>query len=265
MNEANFIEAERNGLKEFFTELQIHELIPDAIKRGFAPLIGWSLQGAAKMYKDLGYTTGYTNVQTSMQAKIALAEGRLIVVGTRLFDWKKTYTNKDALVYKGEGYGHSFCICGYDDELHGGCWILKNSYGTKVPLDGLHYLKYTDWDLLFQTKYIYHDADDKDTMKKLAKKKRLEEALKLGFWNGRDADKFATRFEAAQVVLRKLAHLNVSPIPVYWNSQNPDKPVTRQEVQWMFEKGLGKKFPKNIDNPMKPMARGDVVEFSMII
>ena len=53
VNEANYIEAERNGLKEFFTELQIHDLIPEAIKRGFAPKIGWSLQGAAKMYKDL--------------------------------------------------------------------------------------------------------------------------------------------------------------------------------------------------------------------
>ena len=41
--------------------------------------------------------------------------------------------------------GHAMCVVGYDDELHGGCFIVANSWGSEWGDNGFVYITYNDF------------------------------------------------------------------------------------------------------------------------
>jgi hypothetical protein len=61
--------------------------------------------------------------------------------------------------------GHAMAIVGYDDELHGGCFKVVNSWGTTWGDNGYCYIQYDDFNIFlyqayaFETKLKYNPSD----------------------------------------------------------------------------------------------------------
>jgi len=77
VNEGNAIEAEANAV-DIFGQANPKDEWGTAIKRGAIKNKGWSLQGASKMAKDLGYIDGYTRCPDVLSVKIALFNKMMI-------------------------------------------------------------------------------------------------------------------------------------------------------------------------------------------
>jgi C1A family cysteine protease len=68
---------------------------------------------------------GYARVATIDEMKRCIRENKFVYTGTNKCDWEQTNLNK-SVFQKGSGYGHCFCIVGYDDAKD--WFIAKNSF-----------------------------------------------------------------------------------------------------------------------------------------
>lgn len=98
---------------------------------------GATLQSALEQFKDVGYITGYSRINTIADMKASLDNTRPIYTWSQNGDWNSV---RDSKIYKlrtdGRIVGHIFCILGYDSTG----WLAVNSYGEnngkfKIPFD----------------------------------------------------------------------------------------------------------------------------------
>lgn len=100
---------------------------------------------------------GYTRIKTLEECKQALTNKNTIQTWSKLINRKKTRQNKN-IVVKWTSAWHSFIINWFDDKNK--LLICKNSYGLDDFDKWLFYLKYEDFDLLFNSKYILHRMNE---------------------------------------------------------------------------------------------------------
>lgn len=119
---------------------------------------GAYLKDAVKCAKDLGYINGWTLASGLESIKKALFNDKPIVVWSNTIDWKKTRLNK-AVVVKWSSYWHAFLIVGYDDNFEWWVIICENSYWDKAFDNWRFYIKYSDIDVLYYSKFVLHIDD----------------------------------------------------------------------------------------------------------
>lgn len=262
-NEQNFIEWRDNpDLQNIqaFSELSAADQSRIAFEQGLLNLTsGAAIQDGPKLAVKQGLSAGYTLPFTIEEMKLALYMRQFIQIGTGGIDWIKTFRNGD-LIIRGKCYNHSMMIEGYDDDLHGGCWILRGSNGEIGFHRGRIFLKYEDTDILFQSRYAYIDKNNQDIVDRYKKNMRVKDAIARGYITDIRMNDIATRLEGSYVVQR------VKPgAKGFWNKEHPNNRLSRQEFIWMLESATGRKFPVKIDKPKDYILRSDMAAFSVMI
>lgn len=193
-NEENFLEWSdvRINNKDFWLKaLDLGRLDVDA---------GALVSNWPKTARDLWYIKGWALIKTVDDAKHSIFKKRPIVVWSNQIKWSLWYN--DPFVLWGDSWSwHAILIIWYDDDYMGWCFILKNSYWSERYDNWKMYLKYTDFNLLFTSKYSLIDQEDPI----LEYKKQIMENIDL---------------EKAKEMFEKW----------YWNWKNPRDPMSRQEV-----------------------------------
>lgn len=132
--------------------------------------------------------------------KKAIYERQLVQIATGKINWVATIRDNDNVIVPGKCYNHSMAVEGYDDDLHGGCFIIRNSLGEFGKYRGRHFLKYSDFDILFPSKYAYIDKSNQEMIDQYKAFVKIERAINAGFMTRTRMDDYATRFEAAIVI-----------------------------------------------------------------
>lgn len=132
-------------------------------RKSWALLIDWP-----KTSKDLGLIDWYAQCNTIDDVKKALVEQWPIWVWSNKIDWKYTM-NSPYIVREWKSYWHKFIIVWYDDEKR--YFICENSYWKELFDNWRFYLKYENFNLLFNTKTANFINDNRF--------KLLDEYLKL--------------------------------------------------------------------------------------
>jgi len=95
--------------------------------------------------------TYYHVTQDQDNMKGCLLLGNPIALGVTLYpSFESDQVAKDGIVSmpsdddmsQGPLGGHAIVCCGYDDNLNGGCWIMRNSWGDSWGDKGYFYLPY---------------------------------------------------------------------------------------------------------------------------
>lgn len=161
-----------------------------------------------KTAKDLWFIKWWLKVKNISEIKHSLFNKRPIVVGSKKINWKSWY--KKPFVLSGNSWsGHAVLIIWYDDNYEGGCFIIKNSYWKGKYDSWKMYLKYSDFNLLFPSKYSLIDKEDDLLLlkKKIMAKINIPMArawYELGLWNWERPDAPATREEIVTIILRAI-------------------------------------------------------------
>ena len=117
----------------------------------------WSTKPATAAYTDAlkRTVTGYQRCSNFAAVKNAVAAGNPVTIGFTVYEsfegaWADIphgqpgsglmpMPNKATEQVLG---GHAVCIVGYDDTLNGGCFIVRNSWGTNWADNGYFYMPY---------------------------------------------------------------------------------------------------------------------------
>lgn len=145
-------------------------------KNRLDPKVGAYLKDAVLSAKELWYIDWWTLASTLESIKKALYNDKCIVVWSNTINRKETRLNK-SIVVKGKSYWHAFLIVGYDDNFEGWVLICENSYGDKAYDNWRFYIKYSDYDVLYYSKFVLHIDDT--NFKKL--NELLEESKKFNY------------------------------------------------------------------------------------
>lgn len=202
VNEWNFQEwsDQRIQWKELWlTALELDRLDIDV----WAYVSDWPLTA-----RDEWYIKGWTKIRTLDQFKHSINNNRPIVLGSNKLKWSTGYQSP-YIVGWDEWSWHAILWIWYDDNYYWGCIIIKNSYWDEKYDWWKMYIKYEDFNLLFNWKYSLIDSPDPI----LAYKKKIMEwinipmakvAFELGLYNGKNNKAPITREEAVTVVARAM-------------------------------------------------------------
>lgn len=147
-NTLNFLHKEKERISGI-------ELCNEAEKMGLLDRQKWAwLISSPKLLKRLWYIESYARARTLDDVKLSLANNKLVQTGSNRINRKETIKNNNVVV-EWESYWHSFAICWYDDIKK--ILICENSYGEEKFDDGYFYLKYEDFGLLFESRYVMTD------------------------------------------------------------------------------------------------------------
>lgn len=131
------------------------ELCSIAENKGLLDRKKWAyISSSPKLLKELWYIEAYARAKSLYDVKLSLSKNKPIQTWSVRINRTKTKENDD-IVVSWSSYGHSFTICGYDDERE--VLICENSYGIDDFHNWYFYIKYDDFSLLFESKYIMTD------------------------------------------------------------------------------------------------------------
>lgn len=138
----------RDGIKACYTwGAPLESLWPYVTRK-------WAIKPSAAAYTDAAKrkVTGYKKCLNFAAVKNALATRNPVIVG---FDVYSSFEQGAWQLPNGSGLmpypnarteqllgGHAVCIVGYDDNLAGGRFIVKNSWGTNWAANGYFYMPY---------------------------------------------------------------------------------------------------------------------------
>lgn len=121
---------------------------------------------AVKSSKEMWIINGYTTVRTLEEIKSAIANDRPVVCGSNKINRKLTFP-APYIAVRWDSYWHCFFISWYDDEKQ--VLICENSYWILFD-KGRFYIKYSDIDILFPSKFaIYIDDTNFNKLNELIK------------------------------------------------------------------------------------------------
>ncbi len=184
-----------------------HRLSQIAIQKWLLnPEKGAYIISSPKLLKELGYITWFARCRSLQDIKLSLYHKKPVQTGSNTISWSKTKKNNNIAV-KGSSYGHSFFICWYDDEKE----LLKceNSYWPEEYDHWYFYIKYSDLNLLYLSKYVMTDKPNAETLYKEKIKANIDlELAKKGFelwlWNWLNPKQSASRQEVIVMIMRAL-------------------------------------------------------------
>lgn len=196
---------ELNAIEESFLSIAWETLWGEALQHGAGIGVGWYLQKAIDLMRELGYISGYSVVSSLDSIKNALYINQLIYTGTNKCDWSKT--RETNIFTPGTSYWHAFCIVWYDDTTE--MLTAKNSYWEDKYDQGYFYIPYSHIDKLF-TMYAVVDAGNKDLIlnhKANMDDKMIRLTVEKGIMNGTNMNANITRREMAIVIGRLITML----------------------------------------------------------
>lgn len=110
-------------------------------------LINW-----AKLALKLWLISWYGQIKSLLALKTSIVQNRPVLVWSNTINWTATKANWNIAV-RWTWYWHRFHIIGYNDnDSH---FICKNSYWPSYMDKGNFYIKYEDYDLLYNTKLSF--------------------------------------------------------------------------------------------------------------
>lgn len=112
---------------------------------------------AVKSAKEMWMISWYTTVKTIEEIKDSIYKDRPVIVWTNLINRKETL-KPPYIAIRWQSYWHAFFIAWYDEEK----FICENSY-WKLFDNWRFYIKYKDFDLLFNSKFSIFVDDDNFT------------------------------------------------------------------------------------------------------
>jgi len=169
----------------------------------------WALVSAGpRTARDLWLISGWTLVETILEAKHSIFNKKPIVVWSNQINWSLGYLDP-FVVWGPKGSGHAIALIWYDDDYEWGCFIIKNSYWDKKYDWWKMYLKYSDFELLFPSKYSLEDEIDtillyKDKIMSEINIPMAKVAFELWIYNWKDNKLSPTREETATMILRAM-------------------------------------------------------------
>lgn len=148
-----------------------------------------------RLLRDLELISAYWLCKTIDDVKLSLYHKKPVQTWSNSIDWNATKWNNNVAV-RWSSYWHSFFICWYDEEY----LICENSYWENEFDKWYFYIKYSDFDLLFNSKYTMTDTKWADTLykEKVRSEINLEDAKKFydrGFTNWLNPTENITREE----------------------------------------------------------------------
>lgn len=103
------------------TQLDAMKIWKEAIKNWIIPdggKNGWSMSGALKLMKDLGYIQGYYFCSTPTEVRLALSKKHMCYTGARYIRWHQTGVTHTLTPDKDANAGHLFALTGIDGEKY---------------------------------------------------------------------------------------------------------------------------------------------------
>ncbi|RAL57330.1 hypothetical protein BSK20_03580 [SR1 bacterium human oral taxon HOT-345] len=103
------------------TILDAMKIRKEAIAKGIIPdggKNGWSMSGALKLMKDLGYIQGYYFCNTAADVRLALSKKHMCYTGARYIRWHQTGVSHMLTPDKDANAGHLFALTGIDNEKY---------------------------------------------------------------------------------------------------------------------------------------------------
>lgn len=178
-------------------EIAVKEWLLD--KNSGAYIVSWP-----KLLLKLWYIEWYWLNETIYDIKKSICNNMPVLTWSKSISWNETIKN-DNIAVKWNSYGHAFFICGYDDNKW--YFICENSYWENKYEKWYFYLKYTDFNLLFNSKYSMIDKKDliTDYQQKILDWISLEWAKRMFLekkWNWKDPKKPMSREEVMEVLSR---------------------------------------------------------------
>jgi len=260
-NEQNFLEWRDNPQYSEVQEFTEGSAAVNAGKAYDAGLLalnsGAFIQDGPKFAVKQGLSSGYTRLTSVEATKQAIFERQLVSVATGRIDWVKTIRDNDNVVVPGKCYNHNMMLDGYDDTIHGGCFIMRNSLGEFGKYRGRHFLKYEDFDILFPSKYAFIDKSNSEIIETYRANMRVQRAIDNGFISNIRLNEYGTRLEASYVIERV-----VPGAKAFWNHENKNGRCSRQEFIWMFQKAAFRAWPKTITRPQDYITRREMALFA---
>ena len=126
------------------TQLDAMKIWKEAIKNWIIPdggKNGWSMSGALKLMKDLGYIQGYYFCSTPTEVRLALSKKHMCYTGARYIRWHQTGVTHTLTPDKDANAGHLFALTGIDGEKyhHPNSWTRgRGDKGFFYTPFGLH-------------------------------------------------------------------------------------------------------------------------------
>ena len=239
----------------------------EAKKRGASDTLGWTIQGALQLIKDLGLSSAYVKLWDYTRAdlytlKYYLHSGKCIVTGSRRWNW---WLVVETGIYSeaSKDSGHCFQINWYDDNYvfpdgTKGWFHSPNSWAGR----GAFWMKYSDAEKLLYSQYYEIGTEDIEELKKIAQIKEsndavfAEKARVAGIWNGNAPDSKATNYEISVMFYRTqkagqgtLSRQKVADIIQanilrgkadfkFWNKTSGARIATDDEIGIMFTRAV---------------------------
>lgn len=183
------------------------DLCEIAIEKKYLDIKKWSLvENWPKLLKELWYINWRTLIQTIDEAKHSIINKKPIVVWSKMINWSLWYNDPFVLWWNSWSW-HCVLIIWYNDNYEWWCFIIKQSYWRDRYSEWKQYLKYEDFNLLFNWKYSIEDTPDpiliykKNIMNDINIPKAVE-AFENWFWNWKEPTKPASREEVATMMQR---------------------------------------------------------------
>lgn len=166
--------------------------------------VGDKISNWTKLLLELWIISWYWQVGTLLSVKQSIFNNRPILTWSNTIDWKATKLNKNIAV-RWTWYWHAFHIIWYDDDKK--LLICKNSYWPDYMDKWNFYIKYEDFDLLYNTRHSL--IENKELLNNYKAKimenitlERAKKAFEEGIWNWLEGAKSASREETSRMIYR---------------------------------------------------------------
>jgi len=189
-----------NFFEKSWIKITGHELCKIAIEKWVLDVNAWAYwEDWPKLLRELWYISYYGRCRSLEDIKLSLHNKRPVVTGSNTIDWNKSLQNNFTAIY-GLNYGHFFTIMWYDDSKQR--LICENSYWKDEWDNGYFYINYSDYSLLYNSKFTMNDTLNPNV---------IRDAITI-----EDAKLFFDRW--------------------YTSWTNPTAPITRQECFALLER-----------------------------
>ena len=258
------------------TILDAMKIWNDAVAKGIVPAgwrEGWSMWGALKLMKDLGYIQGWYFCKTAEDVQRALYNKNICYTGTNQCDWYKTkLSHKLTPAPVNPASWHLFALNGIDMEKKE--FNHANSWGERWADRGNFQ---TPFELM---KYLYTivavvDKKTADVDKIISDETDSKKTVELRVWSGQNPDGNLEKLHAVFMVMRAFFEEfdNDSALALALKKgivNNPTGELTRRDfLKMVFRAGYGNTIyeetipeilkslnvVKTLDNLDKPIKR----------
>lgn len=181
------------------TQLDAMKIWKEAIKNWIIPdggKNGWSMSGALKLMKELGYIQGYYFCSTPAEVRLALSKKHMCYTGARYIRWHQTGVSKTLTPDKDANAGHLFALTGIDNEkyYHPNSWT--ENWGDKGFF-------YTPFELQKWLYSIVAIIDKKNaTPEVVVDSADSEKMVKMDIWNWKLPNENLIKLHAIYMVMR---------------------------------------------------------------